>query len=96
MATATSEHPKQPDLPKMPQPGPAAKKAVEYIRFKEDLEAKEEGLDKRKSDVSASMKEAGSQTLVIESPESKKRYRFTLKKQEKLSVVREKEGFKKS
>jgi hypothetical protein len=87
---------KQPDMPGMPAPAGAAKKALEYIDFKEDLEAKEDSLDKRKAEVKEAMKEAGVTTLKVTSPETKRPYLFTLKKQEKLSVTREREGFKKS
>lgn len=59
--------PKQGELPNMPKPKGAALKALEYLSYKEDLDSKQDALDKR-------------------SPETQKKYRFTVKQDEKLSV----------
>lgn len=89
MSTATEERPKRGELPNMPKPKGAALKALEYIKYKEDLDAQQEALDKRKDEVLKSMKKNETETFVVQSPETLKKYRFTLKKDEKLSIRKE-------
>jgi hypothetical protein len=87
MSTATAEKPnKQEELPNMPKPKGAALKALEYLAYKEDLDSKYAALEKRKNEVLLAMKKNKQETFVVQSPETQKRYRFTVKLDEKLSV----------
>lgn len=93
MSTATEEKTqKQTELPNMPKPKGAALKALEYLSYKEDLDAKQEALDQRKDEVLKAMKKAGTETMVVQSPETQKKYRFTVKLDEKLAVRSEPVG----
>lgn len=98
MTTAVHEKPKkaakQKELPGMPKIEGAAREALSYISHKEDIDTKMDELERRGENVKKAMKEEGKTTLHVTSPESQKKYDFTLRRQEKLSVTKQKEGFK--
>jgi len=85
---------KQQELPGTPQPTGAGKLALNYISDKEDIDSRYERLEKKAEEVKKAMKEEGRSTLTVQSPESQRKYDFVVRRHEKLSVIRQKEGFK--